>query len=293
MTILLLVRHGRTTANATGILAGRTPGVRLDEIGREQARAAGRRLAGVALAAVVSSPMERCLETARALCEARLECAADPLAPTPGPVTVTPDPVASGPDPVTPEIVVDDALAEVDYGEWSGRELKELAREELWRTVQAHPSAARFPGGESMVAMAQRAVAAVRARQDRIADESGAEAVWVAVSHGDIIKAVLADALGLHLDQFQRLVVSPASVSVIRYTPARPYVLTLNSTSGPLRDLLPAGPRPGQDAAVGGGAGPATEAAGDGPASGSGGDGSPRRAGEGSAAGAGHDGSST
>lgn len=228
MTILLLVRHGRTTANATGILAGRTPGVRLDETGREQARAAGRRLAGVSLAATVSSPMERCLETAQALGGA--------------------------------DIVVDEALAEVDYGEWSGRTLAELAREELWRIVQAHPSAARFPGGESMVAMAQRAVAAVRARQDRIADESGAEAVWVAVSHGDIIKAVLADALGLHLDQFQRLVVNPASVSIIRYTPARPYVLTLNSTAGPIRDLLPAGPRPSDDAAVGGGAGPAAEA---------------------------------
>ncbi|MPM48222.1 hypothetical protein SDC9_94946 [bioreactor metagenome] len=124
--------------------------------------------------------------------------------------------------------------------------------------MQAHPSAARFPGGESMVAMAQRAVSAIRARQDRIADENGAEAVWVAVSHGDIIKAVLADALGLHLDQFQRLVVHPASVSAVRYTPARPYVLTLNSSSGPIRDLLPAEARPGEDAAVGGGAGSAT-----------------------------------
>ncbi len=233
MTILLLVRHGRTTANAAGILAGRTPGVRLDATGREQARAAGRRLAGVPLAAEVSSPLERCLETALALREGRGDGSA-------------------------PDIVVDEALSEVDYGDWSGRLLADLAREELWRTVQSHPSAARFPGGESMVAMAQRAVSAVRARQDRIADESGPEAVWVAVSHGDIIKAVLADALGLHLDQFQRLVVHPASVSVIRYTSARPYVLTLNSSSGSLGDLLPAEARVGEDAAVGGGAGSAT-----------------------------------
>lgn len=224
MTILLLVRHGRTTANAAGILAGRTPGVRLDETGLEQARAAGRRLLGVRLVAEVSSPMERCLQTAEEMRRAR------------------------GADQV-PEVVVDDALAEVDYGSWSGRPLKELAQEELWRTVQAHPSAARFPDGESMVAMAHRAVAAIRSREERLADEAGNEAVWVAVSHGDIIKAVLADALGLHLDQFQRLVVNPASVSVVRYTSARPYVLALNTCAGDLTDLLPKVPEPGADAA--------------------------------------------
>ncbi|QGF24882.1 MSMEG_4193 family putative phosphomutase [Raineyella fluvialis] len=232
MTILLLVRHGRTTANASGILAGRTPGIRLDATGWEQARAAGQRLSGLTLAAAVSSPMERCLETARALHEV----------------------LGEG----RPELVVDDALSEVDYGEWSGRALEELAKEELWRTVQAHPSAARFPGGESMVAMAQRAVSAVRARQDTLADEAGAEAVWLAVSHGDIIKAVLADALGLHLDHFQRLVVHPASISVVRYTTARPYVLALNSTAGIVRDLLPEDTGRSLDAVVGGGAGSAT-----------------------------------
>lgn len=249
MTILLLVRHGRTTANASGILAGRTPGVRLDEVGLEQARSAGRRLAGVHLVQEVSSPMERCLQTVAEMRGVR-------------------DAVPQS------DIVVDEALSEVDYGAWSGRPLNELAQEELWRTVQVHPSAARFPEGESMVAMAQRSVAAIRSRQDRLADEAGGESVWMVVSHGDIIKAVLADALGLHLDQFQRLVVNPASISVVRYTAARPYVLATNTSSGDLVGLLPEPPKPGEeagdaasaaaddpartgdDAVVGGGAGP-------------------------------------
>lgn len=237
MTILLLVRHGRTTANVSGILAGRTPGVLLDGTGVEQARCAGRRLVRVSLVTEVSSPMERCLQTAEEIRSARGAGSAS-------------------------EVVVDDALAEVDYGSWSGRSLEELAREDLWRTVQAHPSAARFPDGESMVGMAQRAVAAIRTRQERIADEVGPEAIWMAVSHGDIIKAVLADALGLHLDQFQRLVVNPASISVVRYTNARPYVLATNTSSGDLAGLLPESPAPDDgarsddDAAVGGGAGP-------------------------------------
>lgn len=231
MTILLLVRHGRTTANAAGILAGRTPGVHLDDVGREQARQAGRRMAGMSLAAEVSSPMERCLQTAEEIRAGRG-------------------------DATTTAVTVEEALAEVDYGAWSGRTLKELADEELWRTVQAHPSAARFPEGESMVAMAQRAVAAVRTHQERIADEAGAEAVWLAVSHGDIIKSVLADALGLHLDHFQRLVVNPGSISVVRYTAARPYVLAMNTSSGELADLVPSPAEADEDAAVGGGAGP-------------------------------------
>ena len=117
MTILLLVRHGRTTANASGILAGRTPGVHLDDVGREQARLAGRRMAGITLAAEVSSPMERCLQTAEGIRAGRG-------------------------DATTTAVTVEEALAEVDYGSWSGRTLKELAGEELWRTVQAHPSAA-------------------------------------------------------------------------------------------------------------------------------------------------------
>ena len=236
MATVILARHGRTTANASGVLAGRTKGVGLDDEGLEQARAAGRRLASVPLAALVTSPLERCRQTAREIGVAQSS------------------PVRA---------VGERGLLECDYGDWTGRDLTSLAKERLWATVQAHPSAAVFPGGESMAAMAARAVDAVRRWDARVEAEHGPDAVWVAVSHGDVIKAVLADALGMHLDAFQRLVVDPASLSVVRYTPLRPFVLTSNSTAGDLGHLKPPprrrrGRRTSSDAAVGGGAGPAS-----------------------------------
>ncbi|MEQ6899705.1 histidine phosphatase family protein [Nocardioides sp. YIM 152588] len=241
MATLILVRHGRTTANAAGILAGRLPGVLLDETGERQATRAAERLAGVPLTAVVTSPQERCRQTAKAVLSAQRDAGRSLRATT------------------------DRALAECDYGDWQGRPLKELAREKLWRTVQAQPSAAAFPGGESLVQMQQRAVAAVRRRDAAITDQHGADAVWVAVSHGDVIKSVLADALGLHLDLFQRVHVDPASISVVRYTAERPFVLGTNTHAGDLGWLAPP-PRARRrrkagDAEVGGGAGP--EPAGD------------------------------
>ncbi|ROR90700.1 MSMEG_4193 family putative phosphomutase [Nocardioides aurantiacus] len=228
MATVILARHGRTAANATGVLAGRTPGVHLDDTGKQQAQRAAERLAGLTFAGVVSSPLQRCRETARL------------LAPDLRPVT-------------------EQRLSECDYGEWTGRELKTLAKEKLWRTVQAQPSAARFPGGESLQEMSARAVAAVRERDAAYDAEAGGDAVWLAVSHGDVIKAVLADALGMHLDAFQRIMVDPASLSVVRYTPERAFVVTMNSSSGPLGHLAPPPGRKrrrSSDAAVGGGAGP-------------------------------------
>lgn len=236
MATLILARHGRTTANVTGVLAGRSKGVHLDDTGVEQSRTAAGRLAGVALAAIVSSPLERCRETAREI--ARQQSAA-------------------------PRVSTERALLECDYGSWTGRELKTLAKEQLWKTVQSHPSAAEFPGGESMAAMSSRAVGAVRRWDARIEEQHGPNAVWVAVSHGDVIKAILADALGIHLDAFQRIVVDPASLSVVRYTPARPFVVTMNTSAGDLSHLKPP-PKKGRrrkvssDAAVGGGAGVTT-----------------------------------
>jgi probable phosphomutase (TIGR03848 family) len=234
MATVILARHGRTTANATGVLAGRTKGVGLDDQGVEQSRAAGQRLAGLALAAIVTSPLERCRQTAREIGSAQ---------------------------PTRLTVATERGLLECDYGDWTGRELRTLAKEELWRTVQAHPSAAVFPGGESMAAMAARAVEAVRRWDARIEAEHGPDAVWVAVSHGDVIKAVLADALAMHLDAFQRIVVDPASLSVVRYTPLRPFVVASNSTAGDLAHLKPPvrkrRRKASSDAAVGGGAGPA------------------------------------
>lgn len=234
MATVLLVRHGRTAANTSGLLAGRTPGVLLDDVGREQAVRAGERLAGVPLAAVVTSPLERCRETARAL----LDQQARPL-----------------------EAIVDDAVTECDYGQWQGRSLGELAKEQLWSVVQNHPAAVVFPGGESLAAMQARAVAAVRRHDAAVEAEHGPAAVWALVSHGDIIKAVLADALGMHLDLFQRLNVGPASVSIVRYGTSRPDVVATNTDAGDLSWLAATGPV--GDAPVGGGAGHGTGGAGD------------------------------
>jgi probable phosphomutase (TIGR03848 family) len=240
MATLILVRHGRTTANASGTLAGRTRGVLLDEAGQGQAARAGERLAGVPLAAIVSSPLERCRQTAKAIAAAH---------------------------PAAPGVRTDRAITECDYGDWSGRPIKELAKEPLWGTVQTQPSAVEFPGGETMTGMQARAVAAVRRRDAALQAEHGPGAVWVAVSHGDVIKSILADALGMHLDLFQRLHVDPASISVIRYTGTRPYVLATNTHAGDLAWLAPppakkrssrrkAAPAASDDAVVGGGAGP-------------------------------------
>jgi len=230
VTTVILLRHGRTTANTGGVLAGWTPGVRLDETGEAQATAVGERLAKVPLAAVVSSPLERCAQTAAAVVAGR------------------------GLD-----VATDDRLGEARYGDWTGRAIKELAKEQLWKVVQQHPSAAVFPGpeGEGLAQTQARAVAAVRAWNAQL----GPDAVWLACSHGDVIKAILADALGLHLDQFQRIVVDPASVSVVTYTETRPFVVRVNDTGGDVGSLIPPPAKRrrrkavSSDAVVGGGAG--------------------------------------
>jgi probable phosphomutase (TIGR03848 family) len=239
MATVLLVRHGRTSANASGILAGWTPGVHLDEAGREQAHRVGARLAEAQIhpVRVVSSPLVRCLDTAGIVLAT---CSAD--------------------QPVVP----DDRLGECRYGAWTGRPLAELAKEPLWRVVQDHPSAAVFPDGpdhpgESMAQMSTRAVAAVRQVDASVTCEYGASAIWLAVSHGDVIKAVLADALGLHIDAFQRIAVDPGSVSAVRYTPGRPAVLKINQTDGLDGLLSTNGPGQAGDAPVGGGAGTVRE----------------------------------
>ena len=133
------------------------------------------------------------------------------------------------------DVEVDRRIIECDYGEWTGRPIKELLRDPMWKVVQTQPSAARFPAGESLTEVSARAVAAVRDWNARLPDD----AIWVACSHGDVIKAILADALGLHLDQFQRIVVDPCSVSVVRYTATRPYVLRSNDVGSDLTPFVP------------------------------------------------------
>nr|MBA2773408.1 MSMEG_4193 family putative phosphomutase [Nocardioidaceae bacterium] len=152
----------------------------------------------------------------------------------------------------------EERLTECGYGDWTGRELKHLAKEPLWKVVQGHPSAAAFPGGESLREMQARALDAVRDWDRRVTEEHGTDAVWVAVSHGDVIKSILADALGTHLDNFQRIVVDPASISAITYTELRPFVVRYNE-HGDVSGLVPPKRkrrrRASSDAAVGGGAG--------------------------------------
>jgi probable phosphomutase (TIGR03848 family) len=230
MSTVVLLRHG-LTAMTGPVLAGHTPGLHLDDRGQKQAAAVAERLATVPLAAVVSSPLDRCLDTAGAVLAAQQSAGFDP------------------------QWHVEDRIVECRYGDWTGRAIKDLAKEPMWKVVQQQPSAAVFPGGEGLGHIQARAVEAVRDWDRRL----GPDAVWVACSHGDVIKAIVADALGTHLDQFQRIVVDPCSTSIIRYGDARPFVMKVNDTGSDLSFLRPPKRRGRRrstpDATVGGGAG--------------------------------------
>jgi probable phosphomutase (TIGR03848 family) len=189
-------------------------------------------LVSVPLVSVVASPLQRCRQTVAPLVAER-----------------------------GLSVVTDGGFAEVDYGEWTGRKVSALFKEPLWRVVQSHPSAAVFPGGEGLAQVQARAVTSVRAHDARVVAEHGAGAVWLVCSHGDVIKALLADALGVHLDAFQRIVVDPCSVSVVRYTETRPFVLRVNDVGGDLAGIVPPPPakkgrkKASSDAVVGGSTG--------------------------------------
>jgi len=232
VTLVLLVRHGLTAPTGT-VLSGWTPGIPLDDRGRAQAAALAARLGPVPLDAIITSPLERCRQTAETI-------------------------AAAGEG--RPAVQEDDRVGECHYGDWTGRPLKRLAKEPLWRVVQAHPGAARFPGedGESIMDMQHRAVTAIMDWNERL----GAEAVYMICSHGDVIKSIIADSLGMHLDMLQRIQVDPCSLTAIRYTPLRPFVLRMNDTGGGVASLKKPEPRRSRatarreaDAAVGGGAG--------------------------------------
>jgi probable phosphomutase (TIGR03848 family) len=202
MKRLLLLRHA-TTDHTGKRLSGWTPGIHLGSKGLDEARALAERLAPVELHAIYSSPLERCQETAAAVAEPR-----------------------------GLKVSTVDDLGEVRYGDWTGKELGELAKTDLWRTVQFHPSGARFPDGESIHEMQTRAVAACERLRAAHPDQTVA-----ACSHADVIKAVVAHYLGMHLDLFQRLVVTPASVTALAFGRV-PYLLRLND-SGLTSDLNP------------------------------------------------------
>lgn len=204
MTLVLLIRHGHTPT-AGRVLTGWTRGVHLSERGRAQAEALVHRLEGVPLQAIYSSPLERCRETAAPLARARGL------------------PVRTRRD-----------LLEVNYGEWSGRSIRQLARTRAWRVLQRAPSAVRFPGGETLPEVQARAVDAVRAIAE--AHPGGVVAV---VTHADVVRLALAGLLGLPLDLYQRLAVDPGSVSVVAIADAEVRALRVNDT-GDLVELVPA-----------------------------------------------------
>jgi probable phosphomutase (TIGR03848 family) len=220
---VILLRHGRSTSNTAGTLAGRSEGVDLDDKGREQAVGLIDRIGDLPIRAVITSPLLRCRRTVAPLAES-----------------------------LCLEPLVEDRLAEVDYGEWTGRKIGDLAKEPLWAVVQQQPSAAVFPNGEGLAHVQARAVCAVREHDRRLAEEHGGDTLWIACTHGDVIKAILADALGTHLDSFQRITADPASMSVIRYTALRPFVMHVNHTGVALTAGLTAKPEPSGDAVVGG-----------------------------------------
>jgi probable phosphomutase (TIGR03848 family) len=197
MTRLLLIRHGANDAQKEGVLTGWTPGVHLNEIGRAQVQALAQRLAPVDLAAVYASPLERTLETAEAV-----------AAPHELPVVVRED------------------LGEVRIGRWTGEPLEKVRKRRLWRKVQFVPSVMRFPGGESFREVQARAVAEL----ERVCAKHPKQTVAV-VSHADVIKAAVAYYIGLPLDLFQRLVIAPASLTVLELGGLMPHLLCLNDIS--------------------------------------------------------------
>jgi probable phosphoglycerate mutase len=203
VTTLLLVRHA-VTAQTGPMLSGRLPGIDLSDTGRTQADAVAQRLAGLPVAVVYASPIERTTQTAEAVARHHEL----PVRPLPG-------------------------VIEADYGDWTGGRLSELAKTDLWKTVQHAPSRASFPGGESLAGMQARMVAAL---EGVAAEHEGS--VIVVVSHADPIKAAIAHYTGVHLDLFQRIVVSPASVTAIALTPHGAALLKCNDT-GDLSELAP------------------------------------------------------
>lgn len=201
MTLVVLIRHAHSVANGSGILAGRTEGITLSPTGRKQAQDLAKRLGVIPIKSLRSSPLERCEQT---------------ISPWLKRITDT-NPKLS--------VQVDEDLSEVDYGQWTGRKLRSLAKESLWKIVQDEPSKVVFPDGEGMQAMQDRAMRALH----RGLDKRGKGHV-ILVSHGDVLKSIIASALNMHLDEFQRIVIDPASISILDYSTSKPRLILMNDS---------------------------------------------------------------
>ena len=207
---LVLIRHAHSEANAAGILSGRLPNVHLSEKGLEQSEELAVRLGNFPVSNLRISPMERCFET---------------ISPWINSIVMPNNPRF--------EPIIDEELTEVDYGLWSGKKLSILSKNKLWKTVQESPSRMYFPKGEGIAQMQSRAMTSVHQ-----AVSSKAKGAAVIVSHGDVIKSIVASALGMHLDEFQRIVIDPASISVLDFSTTKPRVLLLNDSRAVVTDLL-------------------------------------------------------
>ena len=197
-TYLFLIRHGENEWTERGALAGRTPSVSLNPKGREQARQIAERLKAQPITAIYSSPLLRCLETAQPLAAA-----------------------------LNLSVSVETGILEVDYGDWRGGELKELGKRPEWRLVQIFPGGFRFPGGETLREVQNRAITALE--RIRAAREGEAVAVF---AHGDVLRTTLAYYLGAPLDLFQRIHISTASVSLVAFHRFGPHILAMNDSGG-------------------------------------------------------------
>ena len=207
---LVLIRHAHSEANAAGILSGRLPNVHLSEKGVEQSEHLAVRLGNFPVATLRISPMERCFET---------------ISPWINSIVLPNNPRF--------EPIIDQELTEVDYGTWSGKKLAVLSKNKLWKIVQEAPSRMYFPNGEGIAQMQSRAMTSVHE-----AVSTKAKGAAVIVSHGDVIKSIVASALGMHLDEFQRIVIDPASISILDFSTTKPRVLLLNDSRSVVTELL-------------------------------------------------------
>jgi probable phosphoglycerate mutase len=207
---LVLIRHAHSEANAAGILSGRLPNVHLSEKGIDQASKLAERLGYFSISELRISPMERCFETVQPWINQYL-----------------------APHSKAVEPIIDPELTEVDYGNWSGRKLSVLSKNKLWKTVQQSPSRMYFPAGEGIANMQSRAMKSVH---EMVSSKKKGAAVIV--SHGDVIKSIVASALGMHLDEFQRIIIDPASISILDYSDIKPRVILLNDSRAVVTDLL-------------------------------------------------------
>ncbi len=224
MSLVVLVRHAHSQANAAGILSGRRPNIALSEKGRTQAQELAMRLGELKVKELRVSPLQRCIETI------------DPWVSTKSRI----------------RRIEDHGITEVDYGKWSGRTLRSLSREKLWKIVQENPSRVFFPDGEGMANMQARAIESMH-----LALASTGTGAVVMVSHGDVIKALVAANLGMRLDDFQRIIIDPASVTLFDFSSKTPRLLLLNDSHTNIGDLGITSTK--KRLLVGGGSGPSSK----------------------------------